>query len=224
VGCPAANCDAARATCGATATPHNPSSMRLKRSVLAPARSSSASRRRAASIRIDRGASLVRHERLESARPLRSPWLQRRVGSPPIALPFEVDKKMNHRCRSGPVQLVWEESMGDRLKDKVALVSGAAQVVQVGAPVRRRRCSSPAKEQRCSPTLTSMPPSRGSLHLICSDQSWHHSVHSRHRTPVRRSASARIRSCRMMSMPIADSPCRGHRCVWRQRRRDIPPA
>jgi hypothetical protein len=126
-GCPAANCDAARAACGATASrvgarasvfhiqqdagavgdapqlrggrltdpgeEHHlgavnffPGGQAPAQSIaggkvrlgqtsacLAPARSSSANRRRAASIRIDRGASL-RHERLESAQLSHLAW------------------------------------------------------------------------------------------------------------------------------------------------------
>jgi len=126
-GCPAANCDVARAACGATASrvgarasvfhiqqdagavgdapqlrggrltdpgeEHHlgavnffPGGQAPAQSIaggkvrlgqtsacLAPARSSSANRRRAASIRIDRGASL-RHERLESAQLSHLAW------------------------------------------------------------------------------------------------------------------------------------------------------
>src|SRR5258708_1578437 len=52
-----------------------------------------------------------------------------------------------------------EEVMSDRLKDKVALVSGAGSSTPAGAMARRRRCSSPAKEQGSSRlTSTSMQP------------------------------------------------------------------
>jgi hypothetical protein len=64
---------------------------------------------------------------------------------------------------------------------------------------------------------------RGSLHLLRSDQSRHHSVHPRYRSAIRS-----VRYPRELG-PAGndehpDGPRRrGHRCLWRQRRRDGPP-
>lgn len=51
--------------------------------------------------------------------------------------------------------------MGDRIRDKTAIVTGAGSAGQASATARRQQCSSPARGRAsCSSTTTLMPPRR----------------------------------------------------------------